>query len=584
MRVAVAALVTAILLPTLSLAANPPRRDYDAYGGWLQYAGTKTGFFHVEKVRDRYWLVTPEGNLFLCKGLLPAPGREESRLEALGFNALAGAPSARYPYTLSLDIGMEAVAQGAAVTAAFPDVFSPIFAQAARAQADKLCRPHAADPYLIGYLSDDRLAWTPPGGGDLVDAYLAMPDDTPGRTRLLSLLSERYGGDIAAFNATWGLSAGSFADLGRRVPLKVGRSCDPRSTAADRSCLMGAIATRYFQVVREAIRSCDGNHLILGPVFCEWVPAEAVPALRETVDVVALQARLYPPPANLMGQLFRDCGKPVLLASFAGGTSSKDYARYVQRLAEVPFVLGYQWAGPALKPTAGTNLAEQAEISRELQSTVTKSNADYFKRSDFGRMKPGFWRIEGKYEVVRTLTPLVIDGRLEDWHQAGARVMELAISPYSRSDEPIQAHAYLMWDAGNVYVAGDVLDKGRVCPTLTQVVGQDWLELAAGPYSYEAALRPGTGGVHGARDGSVRLVSRGIPAEGAPGALCGFAYEAAIKIPIVIPEGFRFNCGITLHHYTADGREVLLSFPANYARYDPRSAGEVVVVGPKRRR
>ncbi len=43
--------------------------EYDAYGGWLKVKGKKTGFFHVEQIQGRWWLVTPEGNAFFSKGI-----------------------------------------------------------------------------------------------------------------------------------------------------------------------------------------------------------------------------------------------------------------------------------------------------------------------------------------------------------------------------------------------------------------------------------------------------------------------------------------------------------------------------------
>jgi hypothetical protein len=43
-------------------AADPA---LDKYGGLTGIKGEATGFFHTEKIDDRYWLVTPEGNAFL---------------------------------------------------------------------------------------------------------------------------------------------------------------------------------------------------------------------------------------------------------------------------------------------------------------------------------------------------------------------------------------------------------------------------------------------------------------------------------------------------------------------------------------
>jgi hypothetical protein len=52
------------------LAANPGPPDRNKYGGWT--AGPKlkaTGFFHVQKYKDKWWLVDPEGRLFWSHGI-----------------------------------------------------------------------------------------------------------------------------------------------------------------------------------------------------------------------------------------------------------------------------------------------------------------------------------------------------------------------------------------------------------------------------------------------------------------------------------------------------------------------------------
>ncbi|QDU89564.1 hypothetical protein Pla175_29560 [Pirellulimonas nuda] len=61
------------------LAANPSPGDLNQYGGWL--AGPQldaTGFFRVEKVADKWWLVDPEGRLFFSNGItgVSDPDRE----------------------------------------------------------------------------------------------------------------------------------------------------------------------------------------------------------------------------------------------------------------------------------------------------------------------------------------------------------------------------------------------------------------------------------------------------------------------------------------------------------------------------
>lgn len=52
------------------LKAHPGPRDRNAYGGWSTGPQLKaTGFFRVEKYRNKWWLVDPEGRLFWSHGI-----------------------------------------------------------------------------------------------------------------------------------------------------------------------------------------------------------------------------------------------------------------------------------------------------------------------------------------------------------------------------------------------------------------------------------------------------------------------------------------------------------------------------------
>ena len=57
----------------------------DKYGGWKVGNNAATGFFRVEKIGSRWWLITPEGNLYISKGVTAfSPGnsvRSKSELQ-----------------------------------------------------------------------------------------------------------------------------------------------------------------------------------------------------------------------------------------------------------------------------------------------------------------------------------------------------------------------------------------------------------------------------------------------------------------------------------------------------------------------
>lgn len=53
-----------------SLKQFTPSAELDAYGGWLKGPALQaTGWFRTEKVGDNWWLVTPDGHLFLSIGM-----------------------------------------------------------------------------------------------------------------------------------------------------------------------------------------------------------------------------------------------------------------------------------------------------------------------------------------------------------------------------------------------------------------------------------------------------------------------------------------------------------------------------------
>ncbi len=89
-------LVLACLTSPISFADAPARPiDRDRYGGWTNLRFEPTGFFHVS-VRDGvWWLVTPQGNAFISKGVNNVSFRED-HAPKLGYSPAVGRPQAEY--------------------------------------------------------------------------------------------------------------------------------------------------------------------------------------------------------------------------------------------------------------------------------------------------------------------------------------------------------------------------------------------------------------------------------------------------------------------------------------------------------
>ncbi|MBM4017599.1 MAG: hypothetical protein FJ288_04595 [Planctomycetes bacterium] len=262
-------------LPGFKPDAAPP--PLTKYGGRADRKARPAGFFRVEKVGPRWWLVDPDGGLFIHAGVCAVrPGASAANKAALaqkfgspdrwadaatrllwaaGFNG-AGAwsdadllRSAPRPvaYTLIWNF-MSSFAKKKGLATQKPGhtgypndcifVFDPAFPAFCREQARALAATKD-DAWLVGHFSDNEM----PAPRDLLDRFLALDASdanfAPGRRAAEAWLAARKGGAASAKDAD----------------------------AEDREAFMGYVFERYFEITAAAIRGHDPNHLCLGSRF-----------------------------------------------------------------------------------------------------------------------------------------------------------------------------------------------------------------------------------------------------------------------------------------------------------------------------
>jgi hypothetical protein len=165
----------------------------DQYGGRTDMKAKATGFFYPKKVGDRWWLVDPEGNLFIHVAIVGVYlgltdfdkqysikhfGTEEvwaqfaaELLHKYSFNGSAGWSRAnllrktKYPpvYTLSWDFmadfaGTKNLSWQVSGHKGYPDEVWPVFHPDFPAFCDEYAKKLAAtkdDPYCLGHFSDN---------------------------------------------------------------------------------------------------------------------------------------------------------------------------------------------------------------------------------------------------------------------------------------------------------------------------------------------------------------------------------------------------------------------------------------------
>lgn len=213
---------TVEMLPGFTPGGKGP--GLSRYGGRLDKKVKATGFFRVEKIKDRWWMVAPDGYLFVYVGVNSvAPGSsaapqaalkekfgdekawaraETKRLREMGFNG-SGAWSdwtrlraVELPERLAYSTGPGEVASGNRERKGFmrsfagkfnltrpgvghslyPNNCMPVFHPEFEAFCDEYAKAYAVtkdDPWLVGHFTDNELP-TP-----RLEKYLGLNPDDP---------------------------------------------------------------------------------------------------------------------------------------------------------------------------------------------------------------------------------------------------------------------------------------------------------------------------------------------------------------------------------------------------------------------
>jgi hypothetical protein len=245
----------------------------DRYGGRIDRSSAAKGYFYARKINGRWWLVDPEGHLFIHKAVVSvAPGSSSAVSQALrqkygtldkwaeatvkllrenGFNGTGAwtknelLRKTQHPvvYTPIWNF-MSSYGKERGGTYQLPGhtgypnqaifVFDPQFAEFADRHARQLaaCKD---DPYLLGHFSDNEL----PFPGNLLDKYLELDPCDPGYKAALEWAAARHNASVDAF---------------RKESV----------TDEDRKQFIGYVAETYYAIVSRAIKKYDPNHMFLG--------------------------------------------------------------------------------------------------------------------------------------------------------------------------------------------------------------------------------------------------------------------------------------------------------------------------------
>jgi len=274
------------------------------YGGNLKTKVSATGFFHIKKMDDTWYIIDPEGYLFFTVGVnsvskgggvvLP------DLLRNIGTNTLgcwsdetindetshkmAYCPRWNFmqTYKNKTQRGKDLFAKG------IIPVFDPGYVDFCDNHALQL-NGTSEDPFLLGHFSDNELPiYDNTTYGNLLDRYIAITDKG----------DPNY---LAAHN--W--------MTGRKGP-------GYTITSSDREEFHGYVTGTYYRITGEAIKKHDPNHLYLGSrlhggaLSKPSIYAEA----GKYVDIISINYYNAWTPSKTNMDLWTNSGKPFFITEF----------------------------------------------------------------------------------------------------------------------------------------------------------------------------------------------------------------------------------------------------------------------------
>jgi len=358
-------------------------------GGDPKHTRDATGFFRTQQIGGRWYLIDPHGHPFYSTGMdlvnlkqgsfatrvtgrefvyeqLPppgpawiVPGREVSfhlgnvieryganwekgwadnivrRLENWGFNTIGNWPDR----DLAMSSGMPYVLPLSGWTTRktfpfpwdFPDVFSEEFQRNVDEAARRQCAGLKNDPKLIGWFLGNEPHWARDFGSlkPWADMLLEDPEDSATKRELQRLVA-----------------------------------ADPANSERIKRDFVYTCGRRYFEIVSQAVRRHDPNHLVLGIRFAgtpndEWV------RLSSMFDVFSINiyTEEFAPEHAKLDHFARLSGRPILIGEFTACAPGrglqglfywvhkvknqvergKAYRYFVENAAAHPAMVGAHW-------------------------------------------------------------------------------------------------------------------------------------------------------------------------------------------------------------------------------------------------
>ncbi|QIE56005.1 hypothetical protein G5B40_11405 [Pikeienuella piscinae] len=350
--------------------------DRDGFGGSRKLSSHATGFFRIEKLADRWWFLTPEGNVFFSLGLnhisscafrrpdgisdfLSNYGGDEGwirngvarDLRSWGFNSIGWTQEIAQRYAPRDPLKRNDVPDP---RRGWGDRFALLHDRPwehERYQWAGMPYCHSLNFVNNAYYYDGSIT----GLGesmhypDVFDPYFQDHCDHIART---------YAGSMRDDPNLIGYFFSDVPDWSGEVHSRHWTRSVDGAYFNDADARIAAIAKYYFETTAGAIRRYDSNHLLLGDRFLggRALPGSVLDAMRNQVDVLSVQSGgNFSEERAQLAEWRSRCGKPILLCDavmppqYFGPPQQKNrgeaYTRYLRAALTTDSVIGVHFCG-----------------------------------------------------------------------------------------------------------------------------------------------------------------------------------------------------------------------------------------------
>jgi hypothetical protein len=415
-------------------------------------------------------------NLYASTDLWAANIRE--RLVKWGFNHLGAwsfcEEKIGLPYIANLDLGRLS-------EALWFDAFDPALPIRVKECAERLTAPHRQRGLRIGYFPDNEVGWW---NGALFEFYLSKGWQNHTKQLLWQLLHDRYEGEWQELLRDWVPSGKidgfqSLRNAAAALKMRPGGAGIKLINKFTYLC-----AERYYKLVHDALRAVDSGALIFSDRLPIYYSQDAVRAMAQYVDVIAVNYDLDGPDGWVAHYFFEGLAaladKPVLVSEFfcaamenRSGNKNAGHLLKVptqieraivvqqaqQNFARCPNIIGTHWFQYYDEPQGGRADGEDYNMGlvdiydqpyEEVVAAFQRTNSLLPRlHAQSSRSRP---RVDdAPFVTVPRASRMidVTDASLTDWDKDGTLMRGFAAEP---PHVPF-ADIYLTWNPNGLYLA-----------------------------------------------------------------------------------------------------------------------------------